>query len=623
MQRARPIRRVLPWVLLVIPAAGLGAGPREMHESLVPPAPGAPHRAEMIQEARLRQERGGAVQAHSLTLLNAPFPREKAAGPVAHPSPPFTKGALRFITLLGQFPSGSNASYDAGYSTTVNDYFQKLFFGSLSPAGDHWTLHNYLYDASYGILPLAGDVYGPYTVSQPYSYYAAGNAGLGGFPTNSAQFAQEVVSLHCQANPNFSWGQYDQSGALRVDMVIVVHPGPGSEASGNPGDFRSKFSTMTLDTGAPITVSGTSAERVDSYSVAPEYEWVPRDGVVGVHAWTVLENFNMVDLSNSSGSCDGGAGDWSIMGSGLWLPKTPTPSAGVYSGQRPSLPDPWSTNYLQWFGGDPVVVPLRNASDVPVAPREFTPGTTPTPPSLAMVYRIWTDGNASSPEYFLLEHRRQIGWDQFLPAEGALIWHVDEPYFYFGFRNNNCSHPFDAVMEADAGYNLNILGINDGQGFNMRMTTAPQKNHGDAGDPFPGSTGNQEFSLTTWPSSRAYANNADTLVSIRNFRTTSEGMLFDLSLQSSQASRCPSKPTVWPVPFAPARAPGRALHYGPVPRGARFSLYTIAGEQVGSTTAATSGCNAWSPPALAHGLYSWIISPPTGSATTGALAVIQ
>lgn len=103
----------------------------------------------------------------------------------------------------------------------------------------------------------------------------------------------------------------------------------------------------------------------------------------------------------------------------------------------------------------------------------------------------WHQDPAENPvsEYWLVENRRRVGFDQGLREQGLLIWHVDEEVIRADFQVNNGT-PSDTrglvLEEADGLFNLNN-GINS--------------NTGEASDVFPGTTGNTTFNSSTTPGS--------------------------------------------------------------------------------------------------------------------------
>jgi hypothetical protein len=86
-----------------------------------------------------------------------------------------------------------------------------------------------------------------------------------------------------------------------------------------------------------------------------------------------------------------------------------------------------------------------------------------------------------------VENRQLNSYDAALPGCGLLIWHIDESLYYDYYANANENHPLVKVMQAD--------GLDE-----LRYAIDP----GDAGDPFPGSTSNRNFTLYSEPNSKLY-----------------------------------------------------------------------------------------------------------------------
>lgn len=101
--------------------------------------------------------------------------------------------------------------------------------------------------------------------------------------------------------------------------------------------------------------------------------------------------------------------------------------------------------------------------------------------------------NGSAPaEYFLVENRRETGFDSNLKGQGMLLWHAENSIAYSSLGNSGGTSNTQArglvLEEADGEYNLLASDYLGG-------------NYGDAGDPYPGSEGNRSFGPATVPRS--------------------------------------------------------------------------------------------------------------------------
>ncbi|MEO8133372.1 MAG: protease, partial [Betaproteobacteria bacterium] len=89
----------------------------------------------------------------------------------------------------------------------------------------------------------------------------------------------------------------------------------------------------------------------------------------------------------------------------------------------------------------------------------------------------------SGPEYFMLENRQATGRDVSVPGSGLAVWHIDE-------NQSDNTNPL--------AYKVGIL-----QADGLRQLELG-KNSGDAGDVFPGTTGNTRVDSNSQPSTKAH-----------------------------------------------------------------------------------------------------------------------
>ncbi|MCI0451159.1 MAG: M6 family metalloprotease domain-containing protein [Candidatus Latescibacteria bacterium] len=103
----------------------------------------------------------------------------------------------------------------------------------------------------------------------------------------------------------------------------------------------------------------------------------------------------------------------------------------------------------------------------------------------------WHQDPAENPvsEYWLVENRRRVGFDQGLHEQGLLIWHVDDEVMHAWAQVNN------AVLTDVRGL---VLEEADGE-FDLNIGVA--SNTGEAADVFPGPLAKTSFSSATAPGS--------------------------------------------------------------------------------------------------------------------------
>jgi immune inhibitor A len=108
------------------------------------------------------------------------------------------------------------------------------------------------------------------------------------------------------------------------------------------------------------------------------------------------------------------------------------------------------------------------------------------------------ENGSGGDDTFLVEHRRQIGYDRTLPGQGLLVYHIDDAIE----GNENENHPKIKLVEADNQSHLHN-GIN----------------RGDDGDCYPGRAGNRRFDAASSPNSKTYGG-VDTCVAVTGITTS-------------------------------------------------------------------------------------------------------
>ena len=373
------------------------------------------------------------------------------------------------------------------FNNTATTYsatdFNSLLFGN-----GNKSVNDYYKEVSYGEFSIAGQVLGWYTSSQGHDYYGADVGGTSGNDSFPGTLVREAVAAVEAANPSFDWSPYDTDGDCYVDVVMIVHQGRGQEESGkatdiwsNRWDLNSAYYYGSSNGGEYTTHTACSTGgyiRVNDYTLEPE-QLGGNMSTIGVYAHEYGHALGLPDLYDTDGSSNG-VGDWSLMASGNWN------YVGNF-GDSPAHLDAWSKYRLGW------IAPLSIQGTQNVSLNQASA-------SNANYYQILV-GTPTSGEYFLLENRQKSGFDSGLPGAGMLIWHIDgstiSSQSTFNTVNNaecysggpSCAvqHYGVALEQADGNWNLE-----------------KGNNRGDAGDPFPGTSGNTAFSATSTPNSILY-----------------------------------------------------------------------------------------------------------------------
>ncbi len=377
------------------------------------------------------------------------------------------RGVLRVVVVLVDFS-------DKAMPEGAADRFSQLLFstGELQ----HGSVKEYYADVSGGLIDIQGQVIGPYRMPQPIAAYAGSDNGMQDSAPNARTMANDAVTL---ANPDVDFTPFDNDGNGYVDAFIVVHAGRGAEQTGSAADIWSHKWVLP---------SERAVDRTKIYA----YLTIPEDAKLGVTAHELGHLIfgwpDLYDIDNTSE----GIGNWCLMAAGSW---------GL-GGDRPVHPSAWCKSTQGWIN----VMSQTNNADVTITDVK----------SSRTAYRLWRDGGGGN-EYFLVENRQQAGFDESLPGQGLLIWHIDEAVS----DNSNENHYKVALMQADG----------------LRQLEA-NANRGDAGDPFPGSTGNSSFTGSSTPNSKSYAG-SNTFVGVTGIPAASLAMQVHLSVR---ATLVPPKP---------------------------------------------------------------------------------
>ncbi|MCX6832803.1 MAG: M6 family metalloprotease domain-containing protein [candidate division Zixibacteria bacterium] len=437
---------------------------------------------------------------------------------------------------------------DKAKSVNPEDFDTLMFVNQVG------TVRHYFNEVSYNsydivTINLPSSI-GWVTAPQTYAYYCNGENGLNysSYPKNVQKLTEDIINL---IDPVVNFANYDNDGDGYVDGVVIAHTGPGAEYKG--GDVNYIWSHK-WNTHSPMLKDG---KYVFEYSIQPEYWSSPGDITLGVFVHELGHLlFGLPDLYDTDYSSKG-IGKWSLMAGGSW-----NGPGGM--GGSPAHPDVFSRIQCGFATANNVT---SNATGLAIPDVETN--------SSGAILRLWTNGTIGN-QYFLIENRRKIGYDAYLPSEGLQIWHIDENVsasigndneWYPG--HTTTGHYLVALEQAD---NLFALEKNLGSG--------------DAGDPFPGSFNKTSFSGLTSPSSNDYSG-AGTLVAVSNISAAGATMTTDLSISlvldvndDTHADAVPNSFELgqnYPNPFNPET---RIRFNLPKRSHAILTVYNVLGEKV-------------------------------------------
>ena len=394
-------------------------------------------------------------------------------------------GTFEIPLLLGLYSDSPGIpSADVGVAPAVSltrAIVQQEFFDG--PNSRFATITEFYTDLSGGLVTLLGDTRDWFQASLSSADVAGSSNGL----SSDDDVGEFILELLTNADDgSIDWGDYDNDGPDGmpnsgdddgfVDVLAVMHPTSGAECGGSgTGIVWSHYWQLSASASQVFTTTSTSANGgfviVDDYTIQPVLSCNSSEiNEIGVVAHELGHGFGLPDL-HAVGANHGGVGRWGLMGSGPW-------GCGGQGANVPCHMTAWSKEAMGWAN----VTTLAADADLGVLTLDPVETT-------GDVIRI--DAGDGSGDYYLLENRQPLGFDVGLPAPGLFVWQIDT----------------ETVNGAWAANQVNTSALRMGvwlrqaDGLN---SLAQSGERGDAGDPFPGSSGATAFHAGTVPSSYTY-----------------------------------------------------------------------------------------------------------------------
>ncbi|MCF7825583.1 MAG: M6 family metalloprotease domain-containing protein [Candidatus Marinimicrobia bacterium] len=377
-----------------------------------------------------------------------------------------TTSLITFPVMLGQYS-------DANHQFSLTQLDSMLL-------GDNATgsLIDYYAQVSYDQLTIEATMYAWQTLPGNQAYYVGNDNGGEG---EAARFCYDLAAAN-DATLDFS--QYDNDGPDGVpnsgdddgyvDVMVAVHSGGGAETGDDDNIWSHRWTLSGAHYYYPDMMPYSYYEtndvaanggfiKINDYMIQPEQygTGLPSDPIIaiGVYCHELGHVLGLPDLYDTDGT-SAGIGNWGVMSGGSYG------GDGAHPG-TPAQMCAWSKEFMGWL--DPIVVSADIFSQ-DIQAVEFN----------EEAYKI----HITDDEYYLIENRQQIGFDQYLFTSGICIWHVDNTVQ----KNTNEFHKKVDLEEADG-----LTQMDD------------DVNRGDDGDLFPGSTVNRRFGSDTTPNSTAYS----------------------------------------------------------------------------------------------------------------------
>ncbi|MHB9130646.1 MAG: FlgD immunoglobulin-like domain containing protein [Armatimonadota bacterium] len=362
------------------------------------------------------------------------------------------------------------------------------------------------------------------------------------YSDDSVSMAEDVIA---KADGQIDFSQYD--------IIMFIHAGAGREMAPDimTSDIHSHMMPLPDDAALPtndnvligdyVVVPETQCSdaifrsangipfggladaffadyeiRVDGGEINPQTDgsFIPHFwDALGVWAHEVGHCFGLPDVYDVMYTKGLSLDYWSLMGAGSYLP-TPdsTESATTvpytpgreYFGSVPCYPDAYCRKLLGWNAVKVVSTPLLQEPILPAA----TNGN---------LYKMWTDGDNTSREYYLLENRAKIGYDKYVPETGLMVYHIDESVGALNLDNIQIDglHPRIYPLSADNKLEFDIYGAG---AFSFAPLTDTA---------FPGIENVTHLGDTTTPNTNSYTG-TNTAVDISNISLLGNTIYADL-----------------------------------------------------------------------------------------------
>ena len=319
------------------------------------------------------------------SVISSPSPTssfvQSLAGETFAPQIAPVLGTIRVLVLAVSFQ-------DVNPSLSIVELKQEWF----------GTVPAYYHEASFGKLKIEGDVYGWYKLPHPESYYgrdchAINDADCSGI-NQSWKIANDTIPL-VKKDVNFT----------NYDYYVFLHAGAGQETSLKNDDI---WSVTYFDQSLK-----TPTRTLTRFNIVPELEAQPNvpNGVWCVEFAHDLGVPDLYDTTNGPNNGKPILGPWELMDKGSWNGDPP--------GSLPAHMTAWAKIRLGWINGPMLLTAHPGKTTTMVDPTEVASNQ-------VHAIKIPIGENKSSSQYYLVEVRKQIGFDAALPASGVLITAVNE-----------------------------------------------------------------------------------------------------------------------------------------------------------------------------------------------------
>lgn len=361
------------------------------------------------------------------------------------------QGSPRALVILVGFK-------DLPFDQTLADFDNLLNQSGYSYNGATGSCRDYFIASSDSVFSPLFDVYGPYTLSQNMRYY--GEQSGDRHDANPQEMVIEACRLAEAAGVDFA--QYDTDGDNVLDNVFIYFAGHNQAEGGGENTIWPHQSNLS---GYNIRVSG---KRLATYACTSEYSGASgtRRATIGTFCHEFGHVLGLPDFYDTEYNYYT-VGNWDIMASGSYN----------NSGNTPPVYTSYERFFLDWLKPEQ----LTNKGEYFLEPLE----TSNKAYLIATAQHNMIGKNPTPTEFFMLEYRQHVGWDEpesSLPGTGMLVWHID---YNSTAWSNNAPNNGPSIMR---------MHMEEANGISWKSRSNGES--GRADDPYPGTRNVTTFTPT-------------------------------------------------------------------------------------------------------------------------------
>lgn len=381
------------------------------------------------------------------------------------------QGTKKALVIFAEF---ANTAFAEGHDL---DYYKNVVNGIGYSDNEYFgSVRDYFRAQSGGVFDIDFDVVGPCPLAKNRSYY-----GKNDYSGNDAH-AGEMVAEAClwAHEQGIDFSQYDWDGDGEVDQVFVLYAGKGEADGGSTSTiWPHMFNLKQSDYGKRILLDGVY---VNTYACSCELNGSSGANGIGTFCHEFSHCMGFPDLYDTMYTYK-----WATMGSYDLM------DMGSYNGSGfiPTGYSAYEKNECGW-------ITMHDMTDV--TEDVTVEGLKPISEG-GDAYVIRNKGNED--ERYIVELRRNTGWDSSLPGEGVMITHLD---FDQAAWDNNCPNTYTSYYSS---YKEDIVMNDHPRLMIFRANNSSSNNYNMPDALYPSSYGNNELTHTSAPAAVVYTKNAD------------------------------------------------------------------------------------------------------------------